>query len=126
MLDPILADVFNFIADVAAAVTFGGMVVFIILYSGFYQWKKRRAGKSVLFLALALVVVAFVSVLALWIGPDYWLRPFWRMTAWLFAVYAVGYLIYALLYNWKNRHPIEIPRRDPNVKTSEIPVQGEK
>lgn len=124
MLDPVLADVFNFIADVAAAVTFGGMVVFIILYSGFYQWKRRRAGKSVLFLALALVVVAFVSVLALWIGPDYWLRPLWRMAAWLFAVYAVGYLLYALLYNWKNRHPIEIPRREHS--TSEIPVQGEK
>lgn len=111
MLDPNLAAVFDKIADVAALTTFFGMVLFTILYSAFYQWKRRRAGKSVLFLALSFVVVAFASVLALWIGPDYWLRPFWRMAAWLFAVYAVGYLLYALLYNWKNRHPIQIPRR---------------
>ena len=120
MLDPTLAAVFNFIADVAVAVTFGGMIVFVFLYSTFYQWKRRRAGKSVLFLALALVLVAGISFLALWIGPDYWLRPFWRMAGWLFAVYAVGYLIYALLYNWRNRHPIEIPRKDP---TGTVAVQ---
>lgn len=122
MLDPILADIFNFIADIAAAITFGGMVVFVILYSTFYNWKKRRAGKSVLFLALSLVIVAGISFLALWISPDYWLRPFWRMSGWLFAVYAVGYLLYALLYNWKNRHPIEIPRREP---TGAVPVQDD-
>lgn len=123
MLDPTLASVFNLIADIAAAVTFGGMVVFVILYSSFYQWKRRRAGKSVLVLALAMVLVAGISFLALWISPDYWLRPFWRMAGWLFAVYAVGYLLYALLYNWKNRHPIEIPRK---LSTTEIPIQEEK
>lgn len=114
MLDPTLADAFNSIADIAALVTFFGMVVFIILYSGFYQWTRRRAGKSVLFLALSFVAVALVSVLALWIGPEFWLRPFWRMAAWLFAVYSVGYLVYALVYNWKDRHPIQIdPRTGP-------------
>lgn len=120
MLDPKLADIFNLVADIAALITFFGMVIFVILYSTFYQWKRRRAGKSVLFLALSFVLVAFVSVLALWIGPDYWLRPFWRMAAWLFAVYAVGYLIYALIYNWHDRHPIQI---EPRRATSEIPVQ---
>lgn len=123
MLDPTLASAFNLVADIAAAVTFGGMVLFVILYSSFYQWKRRRAGKSVLFLALAMVIVAGISFLALWISPDYWLRPFWRMSGWLFAVYAVGYLLYALLYNWKNRHPIEIPRK---LSTTEIPIQEEK
>jgi len=123
MLDPNLASVFDLIADIAALTAFFGMVLFTILYSTFYQWKKRRAGKSVLFLALAFVAVALVSVLALWIGSDYWLRPFWRVAAWLFAIYAVGYLLYALLYNWKNRHPIEIPRK---TVTSTIRIQGEK
>ena len=123
MLDPNLASVFNLIADVAALTAFFGMVLFTVLYSTFYQWKRRRAGKSVLFLALAFVAVALVSVLALWIGPDYWLRPFWRAIAWLFAIYAVGYLLYALLYNWKNRHPIEIPRK---TVTSPIRTQEEK
>lgn len=125
MLDPTLASVFNFIADVAAAVTFGGMLVFVFLYSTFYQWKKRKAGKSVLFLALALVVVALISFLALWVSPDYWLRPFWQMSGWLFAVFSVGYLLYALLYNWKNRHPIEIPRKTHTGRTAEIPVVKE-
>ena len=120
MLDPILADIFNLIADIAAAVTFAGMVVFVVLYGTFYQWRKRRAGKSVFLLALSMVIVAGISFLALWVSPDYWLRPFWRMAGWLFAVYAVGYLIYALLYNWRNRHPIEIPRKDP---TGTVAVQ---
>lgn len=112
MLSPILADIFNFIADIAAAVTFGGMLVFVLLYSSLYNWRQRKAGKSVLFLALSLVIVALISFLAIWVSPDYWLRPFWRMGGWLFAVFSVGYLLYALLYNWRNRHPIEIPRRD--------------
>lgn len=112
MLSPILADIFNFIADIAAAVTFGGMLVFVLLYSSLYNWRQRKAGKYVLFLALSLVIVALISFLAIWVSPDYWLRPFWRMGGWLFAVFSVGYLLYALLYNWRNRHPIEIPRRD--------------
>ena len=118
MLDPTLAYTFNYIADIAALVSFGGMVLFIILYSGFYQWNRRRAGKSVLFLALAFVAVSLVSVLALWIGPDFWLRPFWRMAAWLFAVYAVGYLIYALIYNWRDRSPIKIEPRTGAISSS--------
>lgn len=113
MLEPVLADVFNTIADVAAIIVLTGMVLFIVLYSVFYRWGKRKAGKSVLMLALALVTVAFISFLALWIGPDYWLRPFWRMAAWAFAAYAVGYLIYALLYNWKDRHPAPGPSTNP-------------
>ena len=121
MLDPILADIFNLIADIAAAVTFAGMVVFVVLYGTFYQWRKRRAGKSVFLLALSMVIVAGIPFLALWVSPDYWLRPFWRMAGWIFSVYAVGYLIYALLYNWRNRHPIEIPRKDP---TGTVAVQG--
>lgn len=108
MLSPVLGDVFNQIADISALTVFGGMILFIILYSTFYQWKKRKAGKSVLFLAVAMVTIAFISSLAIWIGPDYWLRPFWRMAGWLFGVYAVGYLLYALLYNWKDRHPIQV------------------
>ncbi len=114
MLDPVLADTFNKIADISALVAFWGMVAFIFLYSGFYSWTKRKAGKSLLMIAVAFVSVAFVSILALWIGPDFWLRPFWRMLAWLFGVYAVGYLIYALLYNWKDRHPLMVePRTGP-------------
>lgn len=112
MLDPMLADMFNKIADIAALLCFLGLVVFVVLYSTLYQWRKRRAGKSVLMLAVAFVLIAGVSTLALWIGPDFWLRPLWRMGAWLYGVFSVGYLVYALLYNWKDRHPIEIPRRD--------------
>lgn len=123
MLNPILADIFNLIADIAAAATFGGMLVFVLLYSFLYNWKKRRAGKSVLFLALSLVIVALISFLAIWVSPDYWLRPFWRMSGWLFATFSVGYLLYALLYNWRNRHPIEIPRRD---HTGPVALQEEK
>ena len=90
MLDPILADIFNLIADIAAAVTFAGMVVFVVLYGTFYQWGKRRAGKSVFLLALSMVIVPGISFLAFWVSPDYWLRPFWRMAGWIFSVYAVG------------------------------------
>ena len=123
MLDPTLASVFNLIADVAAIVVLIGMSVFILLYSLLYNWRKRRAGKSVLFLALSLVIVALISYLAIWVSPDYWLRPLWRMGGWLFAAFSVGYLLYALLYNWQNRHPIEIPRK---LSTTEIPIQEEK
>ena len=123
MLDPILADIFNLIADIAAAVTFAGMVVFVVLYGTFYQWRKRRAGKSVFLLALSVVIVAGISFLALWVSPDYWLRPFWRMAGWIFSVYAVGYLLYALLYNWRNRHPLEIP---PKPHTGKVPVQTDE
>ena len=111
MLDPTVALVFNQIADIAALTVFAGMVSFTILYSTFYQWNKRKAGKSVLMLAVAFVTVALISSLALWIGPDYWLRPLWRMIGWLLCAYAVGYLIYALIYNWRDRHPIKIDAR---------------
>lgn len=123
MLSPVVADVFNKIADIAALSCFVGLVGFVILYSTLYQWRRRRAGKSVLLLALAFVVIALISTLSLWIGPDYWLRPFWRMSGWLYGSFSVGYLIYALLYNWKNRHPIEIPRREP---TGPIELQEER
>lgn len=118
MLDPTLADIFNKIADIAALAVFIGMVVFIVLYSGFYYWRKRKAGKSLLMLALAFVTIALVSILALWVGPDFWLRPFWRMLAWLFGAFAVGYLIYALLYNWKDRHPLQVDPRDRVVDSA--------
>ncbi|QRI45080.1 membrane protein [Microbacterium phage Shocker] len=121
MLDPTLADTFNKIADIAALVVFFGMALFTILYSSFYRWQKRKAGKSLLLLAVSFVSVSLVSILALWIGDDFWLRPFWRMLAWLFGVFAVCYLIYALLYNWKDRHPLQVEPReytDPVVSSS--------
>ena len=111
MLSPVLDDVFNKIADVAALSCFIGLVAFIALYMSFYQWRKRRAGKSVLLLAWAFVVISAISTAALWIGPDFWLRPLWRMMGWLFGLFAVGYLVYALLYNWKDRHPLMIEPR---------------
>lgn len=123
MLDPNLAAVLNKAADIAAVVCFGGLVVFIILYMSLYQWRKRKAGKSVLLLAWSFVLIAGISTAALWISPDFWFRPVFRTAAWFFGVYSVGYLVYALLYNWKNRHPIEIPRKD---RTAEIPIQEER
>lgn len=121
MLDPTLALIFNLIADIGAIACLIGMVLFVGLYSRFYQWRRRKAGKSVLYLSLSFVIISLISTLSLWIGPDYWLRPFWRMAGWLFGVFAVIYLLYALIYNWRDRNPIKV-----EAKTGAVPVQKEE
>ena len=118
-----LAAVFTVIGNVATASSFVGLAVFVVLYTQFYQWRKRKAGKSVFFLSTAFLAIGLLSVLVVGLGDAYALRSGIRALGWLYGLFAVCYLLYALIYNWRDRHPIEVQPKTGESDT--IPAEEE-
>ena len=119
-----LAAVFTVIGNVATVSSFVGLAVFVVLYTQFYQWRKRKAGKSVFFLSTAFLAIGLLSVLVVGLGDAYALRPGIRALGWLYGLFAVCYLLYALIYNWRDRHPIEVQPKTGESDT--IPAEDDK
>lgn len=111
MLDPALAAFLNTGANIAIIVVLVGLSAFSLTYGLAYHWKKRRAGRAQFFFINAILFVALASFAAVWIGPEYWVRPLWRFVAWWSLAYSVGYLFYALIRNWNSPEQTRIETR---------------
>ena len=120
MLSESTVAILDMIADTFAILSFAGISIFIILYSTFYYWRKRKAGKAIMYVSVAYVLVTIVSSLSIIFGDSFELRPVLRVPVWAFGVGAVGYLLYALLYNWRDRHPIEVLPKTSGDKKERI------
>ena len=118
-----IATIFTVIGNVATVITFTGLALFAVLYTQFYQWRKRKAGKSVFFLSTSFLTIGLLSVLSVGLGDAYALRPGIRALGWLYGLFSVIYLLYALIYNWRDRHPIEVPPKTGESAT--IPSEEE-
>lgn len=114
-----MLDVLNTIADVEVFVAFGLSLVFTGAYMVFFNWRSTRAGRAIMYLFLSWIAVTTISFLAVWIGPDYWLRPLWRMLGWGAVIYALVNLVLTLVhYFFKKPEQIRLEARH----TSDIPV----
>lgn len=111
---------FNLIADIEIAVAFGLAIAFTLGYVSLFRWRKTAAGQAIFYLFLSWVLVTTISFLAVWIGPDFWLRPLWRALSWGFVVFTLGNLLWVLYRSFrKHEHPLAYvePRH-----TNEIPI----
>lgn len=115
-----LEQIFNSAADIEIIVAFALAIMFTGGYMGLFRWTKTRAGRAIAYLFLSWVVVTTISFLAIWVGPDYWLRPFWRALGWAFVVFTLGNLLWTLYRSFrKHEHPLAYV--EPRA-TEEIPI----
>lgn len=111
-----MPEALSFIADLLAALTFVGMFAFAAIYGFLYQWKQRKAGKSLLLLSVAFLGAGALAFFANWLPELYEpVKPVLRVLAWSLGLWSVVYLLYALIYNWRDRHkPVEpVESRSP-------------
>ena len=114
--------IFNITADIMVFVALAFAVAFVFSYGVAANWRKTKEGRAVMYVFIALLAVSLISFLAIWIGPDYWIRPFWRMVGWGTVVYAIVNINVRL---WQNIHKGEDPITgvERNPKRPEIPRQ---
>lgn len=111
---------FNVIADIEIIISLVLAIIFTAGYATLFRWRKTSAGRAILYLFTAWIVVSLISFFAVWVSPDYWLRPVWRALGWGFVVFALLNLLYVLGRSFfKHEHPLAYvePRH-----TNEIPI----
>lgn len=112
-------EIFDTIADIEVILAVVLAAVFTGLYAGFFKWRKTRAGRAVMYVFISWVAISLISFLAIWVDPEYWGRPFFRMLGWGAVVFAVCNLIWTLVhYFFKTPAPIQLEPRH----TTEIPI----
>lgn len=103
------------IGDILMLVALAEMVIFASSYASFFNWRKTAAGKSLMYLSLALIAWAAQSSLSRF-DPSYFGREWVRIIAYGVIVYAMGRLIVTLWRNWKRTPYIKIePRKKEEV-----------
>ena len=111
-----LAHVLNAVADIFILIAFSAMLIFTASYVVFFRWRKTKAGRAILYVFAALLAVTAPSLMGRWIGPDYWMREWFRVICWGLTVIAVLNLIRVLWYNFiVGGKPLSLePRTQPN------------
>ena len=113
-----------FIADIEVIAALVLAIIFTAGYVIFFNWRKTAAGRAIFYLFASLIVVSALSFLAVWISPDYWLRPVWRALGWGFVVFSLVNLLWVL---WKSFRQDENPLATIESRhTDEIPTITEK
>ena len=84
-----MLDIINIVANVEIWLAFSLATTATIIYAGLFNWRLTIGGRAVLFLFLSGVTVASMSILTVWLGEDFWLRPMWRIFSWSLVVAAL-------------------------------------
>jgi predicted membrane channel-forming protein YqfA (hemolysin III family) len=100
-----LDEVLNTIADVEIIVTFFSIIVFVASYGTFFAWKKTPAGRAVFYVFASMALLSLISLLAVWVGQDFWLRPAARAVVWFLIPLSIINLIVTLWANYRRRQP---------------------
>lgn len=120
------ADVLKAIGDWLALAAAIGLMLAWIAYAIFFRWSLTRAGRAMFMFMTACVSVFVLNTTSLifgtvW-GPEAWnIRLYVRIAVYLFGIYAVGWLAYALIFNYRRRGPVvtlepRVTRGEPAAK----------
>lgn len=99
-----IREILFLIADIEILVALVAAVAFTVSYASFFNWRKTAAGRAVMWVFLSLITVSGIAALARWIGPDYFLREWFRAIGWAFVAYSVVHLVFVLWSNWGKGH----------------------
>lgn len=105
------ADLLTFtdpVADVGILVAFAAAATFVVSYAVFFNWRLTHAGRSLVYFVLSLLSVAFLSLLARWVGPDYWGRGFFRPITWWAVAITTVRMTYVLWRSFLAGRPLDI------------------
>lgn len=111
-----MTDVLFAIGDVLMLVALAEMVIFATSYASFFNWRKTAAGRSLMYLSLALVTWALQTSISR-MDPAYFGREWVRVVVYGVIVYAMGRLIVTLWKSWhKTPFNIEPRKKDDHAE----------
>lgn len=73
------------------------LLAFIILYSIRSPWRQYQAGRSVMYLALSLVLVLVFAIVSVTLGMDFPFRDWIRLTLYGFVTFSMYRLLFSLI-----------------------------
>jgi hypothetical protein len=92
--------VIEWIIRVGIGVSFVGAVVFVVSYAAFFNWRKRAAGRSLLFAFTALVALSALGFVNGLLGNDYPGREPLRALIWWTVAFGIERMVWVL---WRRR-----------------------
>lgn len=95
-----------------------GAIVFAISYGAFFNWRKTREGRSLMYFVLSLIAVFVNNVAARLLGPEYPLRDWVRLVVYFVVALTVWRLVLVLWANWRaGKPPLEIESKTRKDKS---------
>jgi hypothetical protein len=88
-------------ADLGVLVAMTGMLVFVVSYSSAFNWRKTAEGRAVMYVFVALILLAFSGLIVVLFGPLYALRWIVRPLVWWLVA---GAMIRICVVLWRARH----------------------
>lgn len=92
--------------DVIALVANLSIIVVWLVYGIFFRWNKTHAGRAVFVFLSALVLLLVMNVITVflgkeWFDPSWYVREWFRLLVYLFALTSVIWMAGTLLTNWR-------------------------
>ena len=92
MRDPLLL-----LGDLALALGAVGAILFVVLYAVRSKWRRTLAGRSIMYVMIALILTTLVPLATLFYGVDSPVRPWVRLGSYSLVCVAIWWMLLTLL-----------------------------
>lgn len=89
----------NYVSDVLIILAWLGVSVFLATYLIRFPWMSTEAGRSLVVFASGVWGLLMINGLAIWLGPEYFGRPFLRFAVYAYLFFAVWWFVRVLIGN---------------------------
>lgn len=105
-----MTEILYTLGDVVMLTAAIGATVFAFSYAFFFTWHKTPAGRSLMYLVLALVTWAVEASIAR-LNPEYFGREWARIVIYTIIAFTTWKLVGTLWLSWR-RNPFEVERHE--------------
>lgn len=115
------ADALKFFANVTILYTGLALLAFIILYAGFFNWRKTAGGRSVLYFVGSLELLIFLAAFLQWL-PDLLLDETEQLLRWevyITIAAAATRMLFVLVTRWRVTGKLEI-EVEPRARSAPV------
>lgn len=87
--------------------------VFLFIYTRFFNWRKTKPGRALVYLIVALELIALSGALARNLGNIYPGRELVSFLSWGSAIWASINMLWVLMKSWGKRESFAVPPKEP-------------
>ena len=112
-----MAEILDTIRTVLTVIVSLVLVGLCIAYGVLFKWRKTVAGTSVFLLLSSLSVVVVIGLIMRSLPDGHVVRSGLGLVVILYVAYALGWMFYALVYNWRRAGiTLDLERRASNAQ----------
>lgn len=104
-----MSDLLQSLVDLEIIVVCVGLVVFVVSYMSFFNWRKTSAGRSLLFFVISLLALVCCSVIRVFTGSDSMIFAISRGIVYTTLVFTTWHMVRVLWTSYHRQDPLHFP-----------------